>query len=234
MFTPTARFNDYCTASCTVGLSQVAGPDEVEYRGSIGLGIFPDGSDNDAPDTMAHELGHALGRRHAPCMTTDPGPFPYPDGKIGAWGFDSLNHLLLDPSLYGDVMGYCTPDWISDFTYNAIFTRIQYVNGAVQAERLSLSAEPPAAFRRVLVDESGALRWGSRFTPGHSLRGDARGVDLLAADGSAVASTSGYFQPFADAVGGFLVLPETALDGAAGVVAIRVGSAELSLSAPMP
>jgi hypothetical protein len=234
MFTPQPSFDDYCVTSCTVGLSQVAAPNEVEYRGSIGLGVFPDGSDSDAPDTMAHELGHALGREHAPCMTSDPGPFPYPDGHIGVWGFDSLNHLLLDPAAYGDVMGYCSPDWISDYTYDAIFDRIQYVNAAVTSAKVLQHRPPAVAFRRVLIDAAGGLAWGSLFTPGHDPRGPARAVSLLAADGSAIASATGYFQPFGDSARGFLLVPAALLDLATGVSAIRVGAAELSLGAPMP
>jgi hypothetical protein len=234
MFTPQASFDDYCVTACTVGLSQVASPIEVEYRGSIGLGIFPDGSDSDAPDTMAHELGHALGRLHAPCMTTDPGPFPYPDGHIGVWGFDSVNHLLLDPAIYGDVMGYCSPDWISDYTYDAIFDRIKYVNASVTSAKVLQHRPPAVAFRRVLVDAAGRLAWGSLFTPEHDPRGEARAVSLLAESGSAIASATGYFQRFGDGSRGFLIVPAASLDAAAGVSAIRVGAAELSLSAPMP
>ncbi|HEY3665576.1 MAG TPA: hypothetical protein VGL19_06230, partial [Polyangiaceae bacterium] len=67
MLSPVTGFADYCAKDCTVGLSVVADAADVEDRGSIGLGIFADGSNADAPDTMAHELGHALGRDHAPC-----------------------------------------------------------------------------------------------------------------------------------------------------------------------
>jgi hypothetical protein len=234
LFTPTQRYGDYCTKDCTVGLSQIAAPDEVEYRGSIGLGVFADGSNSDAPDTMAHEIGHALGRRHAPCMTPDPGPFPYPGGKIGVWGFDSLHHLLLDPKTYADVMGYCAPDWISDFTYSALFSRIEHVNATAGGATAFRLGRPEPAFRRVLVNALGGLRWGSAFTPKHAPRGDAREVRLLGADGTALASATGYYQPYGDGPGGFLLVPLAALDARTGISRIRVGSAELSLAAPMP
>ena len=234
LFTPTKRYDDYCTSSCTVGLSRVATPDEVEYRGSIGLGVFADGSNSGAPDTMAHELGHALGRFHAPCMTPDPGPFPYPGGKLGVWGFDSLNHLLLEPNAYADVMGYCAPDWISDYTYRALFDRIQRVNAEVGGTR-ALGLVPAAPmFRRVLVDARGGLRWGSAFPLTHEPRGEARDLLLLGRDGSALANVTGYYQPYSDARGGFLIVPAAALAPEHGIAAIRLGNAELALGSAMP
>jgi len=233
LFTPAATFADYCVTDCTVGLSQIAGAQEVEYRGAIGLDVFPDGSNGDAADTMAHELGHALGRQHSPCMIGDPtGLYPYPGGKIGVWGFDSVNHELLDPQLYGDVMGYCTPDWISDYTYAGIFDRIKYVNGSVAADIRAPSAT--AAHRRVLVDAHGGLHWGARFIPTTQAAGEARAVTLLAANGTELGNVAGYYRTLSDGRRAFLALPEAVLDRSAGVAAIRVGTAELSLDALRP
>ena len=228
LFTPKQSFDDYCVTNCTVGYSIIADADDVDSRGSVGLGIFSDGSNSDAPDTMAHELGHALGRDHAPCDVTlqDSGPFPYPGGKIGVWGFDSLNHSLLDPQAYGDVMGYCSPDWISDFTYRALFERLSSVNAELSAK--SLWPTPTLnAYRRVLLRADGSLRWGSRFTPSRVPRGEIREVSLLGEDGSAVGAVAAAFQRFGDAPGGFLLVPEAVLDANSGIAAIRVGSSLL-------
>ncbi len=84
---------------------------------------------------FAHELGHNLGRPHTPCdePVTDPGDvdpdYPWPDGLIGVWGHDfgddgndgggdgpARGHLF-NPEGYRDLMSYCYPQWISDYSF---------------------------------------------------------------------------------------------------------------------
>jgi hypothetical protein len=233
MLTPTPTFNAYCATDCTVGLSMVTDPGDVEERGSIGLGIFSDGSNSDAPDTMAHELGHALGRDHAPCDVSlqDSGPFPYKGGKIGVWGFDSLNHLLLDPQVYGDVMGYCTPDWISDFTYRALFARIQRVNAEVSGVSAKSLAPRAGAYRRVLLRANGALAWGARVVRAHAPGGSTLAVSVLGASGQVLATLDAAYRRFSDIPGGFLLISENEINARAGATKLRVGTAELTLPA---
>ena len=68
---------------------------------------------------IAHEIGHTFSLSHVPCgnpLAVDPG-YPYPDGSIGAWGYDSRNGRLVHPSI-PDVMSYCrNPHWISDYSF---------------------------------------------------------------------------------------------------------------------
>lgn len=70
-----------------------------------------------APAIMAHELGHNFDREHAPCGVSGDPNYPYAGGKIGTWGYDLANGSLKDPSQFYDLMSYCGPQWVSDYTY---------------------------------------------------------------------------------------------------------------------
>ena len=77
--------------------------------------------------TMAHELGHNLSLRHAPCgdpLNVDLS-FPYPDGSTGVWGYDFRNGGRLVRPEYKDLMSYCEPEWVSDYHFtNALRFRL--------------------------------------------------------------------------------------------------------------
>jgi hypothetical protein len=89
--------------------------------------------------TVAHELGHAYGRPHAPCPA-DPTPnyldttYPTylgcpsgiacPSGSIGEWGFDTTTSALFDPQTFSDFMSHCGRAWVSPHTYLQLFVAI--------------------------------------------------------------------------------------------------------------
>lgn len=101
-----------------------------------------------ADETLAHEVGHLLGRRHTntnvPTATggSPPGCYstasdsstdwPYSDNRIRSGptnnsrievGFDVANRRVLDGQNHYDWMSYCIPRWISPHTYrNALNT----------------------------------------------------------------------------------------------------------------
>ncbi|WP_419858617.1 leucine-rich repeat domain-containing protein [Candidatus Palauibacter irciniicola] len=85
-----------------------------------GLAIRPGRSSLSHLDstTVAHELGHNMILRHAPCggaNLTDP-DFPDRAGRIGAWGFDPTRFALISPET-ADLMSACDPSWISPFGF---------------------------------------------------------------------------------------------------------------------
>jgi hypothetical protein len=72
--------------------------------------------------TVAHELGHNLGRPHAPCgnpAQVDPS-FPYGNARLGTAGWDTVEQVMRSPSQYFDMMSYCNPEWISDYNFRQI------------------------------------------------------------------------------------------------------------------
>ncbi len=70
------------------------------------------------PQAMAHELGHNFHLGHAPCGSADPDPsYPYGDGSIGAWGYAFREGGSLIPPPTADLMSYCSPRWISDYSF---------------------------------------------------------------------------------------------------------------------
>jgi hypothetical protein len=74
----------------------------------------------------AHELGHNWGRNHAPCggpAGIDP-QYPRADGSTGAYGMD-IAAKTLEPSSLPDIMGYCDPKWISDYTYVGVMNYLR-------------------------------------------------------------------------------------------------------------
>ena len=103
--------------------------------------------------TMAHELGHNLFLRHAPCGSADPDPaYPYPDGSIGAWGYDFGDGGSLIPPSTPDVMSYCSPGWISDYSFSKA---LRY--------RVSAGADAGVSPSRVLLLWGGVDGGGTPF-----------------------------------------------------------------------
>ena len=96
--------------------------------------------------TLAHELGHNMNLRHAPCGgAANPDPaYPHEEGAIGAWGYDFRRRALVDPST-PDVMGYCGQDWISDFYFG---NTLRY---RLRTEGQPVAADQGAATRSLLL-----------------------------------------------------------------------------------
>jgi hypothetical protein len=96
----------------------------------------------------AHELGHNWARRHSPCggPSDIDGAYPLPDGTIGTYGVDVAAQALHPPSSK-DVMGYCDPKWISDYTYRGVMNYL-------------LNPSPPIMSMTGSGVQPGLLVWG--------------------------------------------------------------------------
>jgi hypothetical protein len=227
VLTPGATLKDYCGTDCVVGLSTVAQRNDAGFRAAIGTGYFESNSDTFSQETMAHELGHALGREHAPCGhpdSVDP-RYPYPYGQIGVFGYDGKN--LLDPDDYKDEMTYCVPVWISDYTWSGIFARINYVNGLV-AQRVFGEFAPAPRFRTLALGADGSLHWGRERAPSSPPEGEPIELELLDRTGAVLEVVPVPFARFDHLAGGFLSVP-TALLASTDAVSVRVGGATLAL-----
>lgn len=97
----------------------------------------------------AHELGHNLGLRHAPCGVGDPASLDpawpageaYLDAHTGVFGWDPRDGALLDPAATYDVMSYCGEagsTWVSDYGYR------RALEGPSGAPAARLEAAPSA------------------------------------------------------------------------------------------
>jgi len=109
--------------------------DDVPNGDTCGMAWLPPnptvalGSTECDPWTFVHEIGHNLGREHAPCGDPDnPDPnWPEdsnPDTAIGHTGFDFDSHLTVNGATHRDFMSYCGPEWISPYTYKQIMDEI--------------------------------------------------------------------------------------------------------------
>lgn len=118
-----------------------------DSRGAYGqLGTY-------AGEAYAHELGHNLSLNHAPCGGAgNPDPaFPFPGGGVGRSGYNVVTGAITANTNF-DVMGYCAPTWISDYSYRRILS-------FVAAASLRASLATPVPPQRVVV-VSGSLAGG--------------------------------------------------------------------------
>lgn len=205
-FNPKATFQEYCTGGCVTGLSGLYGPDATDGRASVGVGF----TGSSSSFTMAHEIGHAHGRPHAPCGgAAGPDPsFPYADGSIGKWAYAPTSQKLLDPSTTKDLMSYCQPKWISDYNYRKLFERLSYVNAQAAV------ATPPGAFaiklpyRFVEVNPDGSLTMGNRIELLEAPQGETHDVQFKDANGKTVAKDVAVYTPYDHIDGGYALIPE--------------------------
>jgi hypothetical protein len=225
VFTPQVSLDEFCASGgCVLGLAPLANEREVGLRAAIILGYKNRGSAN----TMAHELAHAMGRGHAPCGSPDgvDDEFPYGSASIGVWGYDILASKLINPgNRYRDFMSYCGPNWVSDYTYKALFERMDTVTKQQAAADAATPAtggtgtpaqRPSTELRQSFrVDADGSVHEGPSIEvlPGPD-EGEAIEVSYEGALGKVFATAKGRVRHLSEERAGSMILAPRAPAGA--------------------
>jgi hypothetical protein len=192
---PADTLRAYCQSTCTSGIGYVVtNASQASGRAAVGIAY----ADKASTFTMAHEVGHNHGRQHSPCVPAggsisgvDPS-YPTANAGLGVWGWDPRTQTLFDPLKSSstsdktkytntDIMGYCNTQWISDYTYAGITTRLASVNGI---KNHSVSAVV-SKWRVLLIDDKGP-RWGIPFETEVPAEGEPELATVLDAQGTAL------------------------------------------------
>ena len=189
---PSTDYGTYCAQGCVTGLSWVGlNPSSAWSRSSLGLGF----TGPTFADTFAHEVGHAHGRQHSPCGgPANPDPdFPNGGGRLGSWGWDMVDAELIDPGAHGDLMSYCRPRWVSDYTFAALSERVQQVNASA-----FVGALPgwPRSFVVLDVPAAGAPGLRATLSLDRPPEGKTVSLELLDQRGRTIGTVLGAVQPF--------------------------------------
>ena len=129
-----------CNGGCIAGIAWVPSALGSGYYFSA-VAFDGGGSANWAGPVVAHEIGHNLGRNHAPSCGGAPYDAAYPNsmGLLDDLGFNIVTSALYNPAGYHDFMSYCSGVWTSKYGYNTIF---RFRNGgAAAAAGASASAD---------------------------------------------------------------------------------------------
>jgi hypothetical protein len=108
-----------------------------------------------------------------------------------------------------DIMGYCRPYWISDYTYNALTARVSALN-ATFFELPSTTEQ--MAWRVLLLDDQGP-RWGLPFSRPEAPYGQPEELAVLNAQGVFIQYVTGYRTPISVPQGAAMLLVPEPEDG---------------------
>jgi hypothetical protein len=221
---PAATVDSYCPGGCYLGLSFRTDRAASKYQAGVGLGYTGDL----AATILAHELGHMAGRKHSPCKVSTylDAEYPQAEGKTASWGWDVRTRSLLSPEATRDLMGYCQPAWISEYTYRGVLGRLSDVTASA-GKAASLSVGQPG-WRVLLVGETRA-RWGLPAAPGTEPEGAPETASVLDESGAVIASVPVWRSEVGEGNGWSVQVPEPqpgwAAIQVAGAPAVRFDAA---------
>jgi hypothetical protein len=231
LVSPKGDLRSYCGLGCILGLapqtSYVSPTDQV----ALGVGFVDDSTYN----TAVHELGHAHGRGHAPCVQRGGSiqgvdrNFPQKDGSVGNWGWDSRSDALIEPTA-ADVMGYCSPSWISDYTYAALAERSLAVNTSMKIQSFGGErAGQAATWQSLILYADGSARWAGVSTDEVPL-GEREPMSAFDAQGNKVAEREVARVSLSHSSDSFLYIPEPQADWAE----LEFGGTRLNVASILP
>lgn len=165
------------TTDGLLGVGRVAGrqPDELWFQMAPGTLIPAGWPILQVQGVLAHELGHNYRRRHIDCPVGSPAgidrSYPYitpdpcriDDRPLTApetyFGFDTLSIQPIIPTATADIMSYGSVEWISDYTWQAIFDGVP--GSTLRMEAAALASEGRASQTTELVALAGTIITGT-------------------------------------------------------------------------
>jgi hypothetical protein len=146
------------TSETLLGIANVASTTPADGARRIAMTFVRKRAIDSELDTISHEMGHNHGRQHvAGCNAQGiDAKYPYPNTMVGVSGY-SLSEAALKPApMYKDLMGYCYPTWLSDYTFDGFAKRVR----AVSAFASTAGTSPRASRSLQGFVEGDVVRWG--------------------------------------------------------------------------
>jgi hypothetical protein len=172
-------FDNWITLLYEIRDLQVADPEgrmyhaivPFNYGASIGVGGlgfvggWPAAVSIPNEETVAHETGHNLSLEHVDCGgPQEPDPdYPYRGGAIGNWGYNPATGETYDPTVFVDLMTYCQPEWISDYSFDKALNHRRATGFDLVATELAAAESGP------VVQFKGAVPMDARAAAGFDL-----------------------------------------------------------------
>jgi hypothetical protein len=125
------------------------------------------GSGLKARDTFVHEVGHSQGRYHIRCSGGEAGydpAYPYPNGRIGRWGYGIHDTQLRSPTGFRDYMTYCPDSFVSDFGWDLTYNFIKELSSWDMADSPRMP-EPAPLLVGTLYPDGQTTWWTTRGAP---------------------------------------------------------------------